>query len=329
MKAIPKLDRAAFFEGEPQLLAKDLAFVEGPVWVKSAAVGTGAGSAGFFAFCSLKNTTTDGPGTVYKIVDAGGATSDAKPEVWFAPSNGAIGLAVDHLGRIYAAEKDTRRITRRVPDGEGAAWRVTTLAEKFEDKRLNDTNDLVVTEQGVVYFTDPNFFTKKEDLQLDVRAVYRVDGPGMVSRVATFKQPNGLALSPDGQTLYVNEFSEQRVMSVAIGGAAAGSQPVEVANLRRLAELTGIPTRGGADGLRVDSQGNIYTTGPGGIWVLSSTGEAKAHLPVPSTNLAFGGPDGKTLLITASGGQIMRIRTKIPGWVDKPKDDKTTAPMRR
>lgn len=316
---VPKLDATQFFEGEAQLVAGDLAFVEGPVWCKPVF----KGDKGFFAFCSLKDTTTDGPGTIYRLRDEGGATSDAKPSVWIAPSGGAIGLAVDSRGRIYAAEKDTRAITRRVPDGEGSAWKKTMVAEKFQDKRLNDTNDLIMTDDGSIYFTDPTFFTKKDALELEHKGVYRVSPEGTISLVAKMKLPNGLALSNDGKTLYVAEFGEQRIMAIELkDGATTGTygEPIELINLKTTAAICGIPTRGGCDGLRVDSQGNIYATGPGGIWVVSADGRPLAHLATPATNLAFGGPDGKTMLITAAGGKVMRVRTKIPGWIEAKKE---------
>ncbi|MFN7558556.1 MAG: SMP-30/gluconolactonase/LRE family protein, partial [bacterium] len=128
------------------------------------------------------------------------------------------------------------------------------------------------------------------------------------------KVPTGLAVSPEGRTLYDNEFGEGAVMRLAVGQDGSLGEPVQLADLKYLAALYQRPVKGGADGLRVDKDGNIYTTGPGGIWVLSGEGKPLARLDVGATNLAFGGVDGKTLLITASGGKVMKVRTKIAGW---------------
>ncbi|MFN7395348.1 MAG: SMP-30/gluconolactonase/LRE family protein, partial [bacterium] len=295
---------SAYFEGEPALVAEGLGFVEGPCWIKG-----GGGGGGHFAFCVLKSEG----GAVYKLTDQGGA----QPEVWFEPSGKAIGLARDPLGRLVLSEVQGRCVTRRTADGEGQAWSRRVLAEKFDGKRLNGPNDVVIAADGSIYFTDPALITKEAELELDFGAVWRITPDGQLVLGAKMKLPNGLALSPDGRTLYVNEFGEGAVMRLAVGQDGSLGEPVQLADLKYLAALYQRPVKGGADGLRVDKDGNIYTTGPGGIWVLSGEGKPLARLDVGATNLAFGGVDGKTLLITASGGKVMKVRTKIAGWGEK------------
>ncbi len=299
---IPALDNSAYFEGEPALVAEGLGFVEGPCWIKG-------GGGGHFAFCVLKSEG----GAVYKLMDQGGA----KPEVWFEPSGKAIGLARDPLGRLVLAEVQGRCVTRRTADGEGQAWSRRVLAEKFDGKRLNGPNDVVIAPDGSIYFTDPALITKEAELELDFAAVWRITPEGQLILGAKMKLPNGLALSPDGRTLYVSEFGEGAVMRLAVAQDGSLGDPVQLADLKYLAALYQRPAKGGADGLRVDKDGNIYTTGPGGIWVLSAEGKPLARLDTSATNLAFGGADGKTLLITASGGKVMKVRTKIAGWGEK------------
>ncbi|MFN7375227.1 MAG: SMP-30/gluconolactonase/LRE family protein [bacterium] len=301
---IPALNNSAYFEGEPGLVAEGLGFVEGPCWIKG-----GGGGGGHFAFCVLKSEG----GAVYKLTDQGGA----QPEVWFEPSGKAIGLARDPLGRLVLSEVQGRCVTRRTADGEGQAWSRRVLAEKFDGKRLNGPNDVVIAADGSIYFTDPALITKEAELELDFGAVWRITPDGQLVLGAKMKLPNGLALSPDGRTLYVNEFGEGAVMRLAVGQDGSLGEPVQLADLKYLAALYQRPVKGGADGLRVDKDGNIYTTGPGGIWVLSGEGKPLARLDVGATNLAFGGVDGKTLLITASGGKVMKVRTKIAGWGEK------------
>lgn len=308
---IPALNNSAYFEGEPGLVAEGLGFVEGPCWIKG-----GGGGGGHFAFCVLKSEG----GAVYKLMDQGGA----QPEVWFEPSGKAIGLARDPLGRLVLSEVQGRCVTRRTADGEGQAWSRRVLAEKFDGKRLNGPNDVVIAADGSIYFTDPALITKEADLELDFGAVWRITPDGQLVLGAKMKLPNGLALSPDGRTLYVNEFGEGAVMRLAVGQDGSLGEPVQLADLKYLAALYQRPVKGGADGLRVDKDGNIYTTGPGGIWVLSGEGKPLARLDVGATNLAFGGVDGKTLLITASGGKVMKVRTKIAGWGEKGPGGKET-----
>lgn len=288
---------AAFVEAEAKVLAEGYSFVEGPCWVPVA----GDPRGGFFVFCDM------GGDAVYKW------DGEGKPEVFRKPAGKPLGAAVDHRGRLYFAESQGRRITR-VTLTDGKPGEPETLADKFEGKRLNDTNDLCAGPDGAVYFTDPNYFTPKDALELDFKGVFRVTSNGHVTLITkAIRQPNGIALSLDTKALFVNQFSDAKIMKIDLKPDGGFGEPAVFADLASLAKDAGIPGRGAADGLRLDAKGNLYSTGPGGLLVVSPEGQLVANLAVPRvSNLAFGGKDGTTVLIT-SGTSVRTIHAKTPG----------------
>ncbi|MDX2131174.1 MAG: SMP-30/gluconolactonase/LRE family protein [Planctomycetota bacterium] len=308
---------ATIFHGEVTLVGDGYTFTEGPCWIPGTPAAAApdekpnaqpdaksapapAGTPGYFIFCD--RSPADG-GVVYRW------TGEGKPTPWRTPAGLAIGAAVGDGTSVVFAETQDRRITR-VPIVDGTPGQPTVLAASFEGKRLNATNDLVVKRDGSVYFTDPTFFTPKPALELDFNGVYRVTPDGTLTLLDRFGAlPNGLCFSPDESRLYVNDFGNNKVMVYDV--APDGT----LGNKRLFADLTtlGIESRGRADGLRCDVNGNVYTTGPLGIIVLSPDGAKITSLTVPNaSNLAFGGSDGRTLLITA-GRSVYRVNTAHAG----------------
>ncbi|GJQ28691.1 MAG: gluconolactonase [Phycisphaerae bacterium] len=275
------------------LVSEGHQFVEGPCWVPTA-------EGGYFLFCERDQKG----GTVWKW------TGEGKPEVWRRPSGQAIGTAVDAKRAIYQAESDARRITRVPVNADGTPGEAVVVADTFEGKRLNATNDLVVKSDGSVYFTDPTFFTDAKALELGFLAVFRVSPEGVVTPLdKSLQAPNGLAFSPDEKRLYVNDFRANtvHVFDVRTDGT--------LENGRVFATLTSDNprARGRADGLRCDTVGNVYTTGLMGITVFSPAGEKVGELTVPgASNLAFGGKDGRQVLITA-GRSVWTIKAVNKG----------------
>lgn len=222
--------------------------------------------------------------------------------------NGIVpnGNTFDAEGRLLGCEHNTRRIARTDADG-----RVVTLAYLYDFKRLNSPNDLVVKSDGTIYFTDPPYGLPRmsEGKEQPVNGVYRLARTGEVTLLTTdFTMPNGLAFSPDEKTLYVDD-TERGVIR------AYDVQPDgTLARGRELAKLRAEGKRGAPDGMKVDANGNIFCTGPGGIWVLAPTGTVLGVIETPETaaNCAFGDKDGKTLYITANSG-FYRIRLASPG----------------
>jgi gluconolactonase len=183
------------------------------------------------------------------------------------------------------------------------------LADRYEGKRLNSPNDLVVKSDGSIYFTDPSYGVSKDREELGFYGVYRLAPDGKLTLlVKDLVLPNGLAFSPDEQKLYVNN-SEARYIAV-YDVKPDGT----VTNERLFADLKDASQGGVPDGLKVDLEGNVYSTGPGGVWILSPEGKLLGKISVPetATNVAWGESDRKTLYITAYTS-LYRIRLKIAG----------------
>jgi sugar lactone lactonase YvrE len=293
-----ELDTPGLFAGVPVMIDVGYRFTEGPVWVPAR-----DGQPGFFLFCSFKG---DG-GTVYRWdglpKDAPEAAKGPKPTEFIRPSGRALGLALDDKGQLLAATVEGRSIVRFAwPKPGSTDGQPVTIADKFEGKRLNDTNDLVVDKDGSVYFTDPRFFTKPQDVEQPKNAVYRLAPDGAVTKVADVDLPNGIALASDGRTLYVNNFSKGQVLAMTLDDKGAAGPATVLADLAKEAKDRAITSGGGADGLRVDAQGRLWTTGRGCVWVLSPGGEVLALISnLPASNLALGGEDGKTVFFTQAG----------------------------
>ena len=263
-------------------LASGFQFTEGPLWHPE----------GFLLFSDIPANT------IYQW------TPNEKPAVFRRPSGNANGNTLDREGRLITAEHSNRRVSRTEKDGT-----LVTLASQYEGKRLNSPNDLVVKSDGSVYFTDPPYGIKSEQEELGFYGVYRLAPDGTLTLlVKDFVRPNGIAFSPDEKKLYVNDSEKGhiRVFEVKLDGT--------LENGRIFAQLKDPSKSGVPDGMKVDQQGNVYSTGAGGVWVFSPSGNVLGKIEVPevSTNLAWGDSDYKTLYITA-GNSVYRIRLKIPG----------------
>jgi gluconolactonase len=221
------------------------------------------------------------------------------PEVYREDSHGANGNTMDRQGRLYSCEYKARRVTRT--DRKG---RIEVLAERFEGKRFNAPNDIVVRRDGHVYFTDP-LFTQLEQRELDFYGVYHVTPKGKIEAIARMKtRPNGVTLSPDGKILYVANTDERNIRAYDLDGRGqASNERIAIANLA-----------GGPDGIRTDVKGNLYVAARG-VAVYSPGGELLGRIaaPVNPRNLAFGDSDLKTLYLV--GNSIYRVRLDVAGSV--------------
>ncbi len=223
------------------------------------------------------------------------------------PSGKSNGLTYDKQGRVIACEHANRRVSRTEADGT-----VVTIASHYNGKRLNSPNDVVVKLDGSIYFTDPPYgltaaYGVEGKQELDFQGVYRLSSDGTLTLlVADFDRPNGLCFSPDESILYINDTARMHIRAFDF------RRDGTLANGRVFAEEQG--TNGAPDGMKVDERGNVYVTGPGGIWVFNPSG---AHLgviqtPEKAANLAWGGDDWGTLFITASTS-IYRVQLKVSG----------------
>ena len=233
-----------------------------------------------------------------------------RPEILRRPSRMANGNTWDREGRLLSCEHATSRVSRSNPDGS-----YEVLASHFEGRELNSPNDIVVKRDGAIYFTDPNSGRSEKygvarPQELGFQGVYRLDtDTGALALLANdFSKPNGLCFSRDESLMYVNDTDRQhiRVFEVLADGSLANSY---------VWAETGGTEPGVADGMKVDSDGNLYCCGSGGIHVFDSDGKLLGVIATPevAANFTWGGDSLTDLYITATHS-VYRLRTKIPGY---------------
>ncbi len=263
-------------------------------------------------------------GRIYRMAPGG------PPTVFRADSGRTNGNTFDARGRLVSCEGAEQGPggRRRVVRTDLVTGEVEVLTDRFQGKRYNSPNDVIVDPRGRIWFTDPFYGDDRSTLEMDAEAVYRIDTDGTVHRVLSQPQverPNGLALTPDGRTLYVVD-SHARPGGNRKVWAFDVSEDDAIAHRRQVFDFG---TGRGGDGLRLDEPGNLWVAAgikfprhsgesaevPPGIYVISPRGELLGRIPIPEdlcTNLAFGGPDRKTLHVTA-GKSIYKIPLTIAG----------------
>ncbi len=296
----PALDAIVPRNPKFERVAEGFLFTEGPVWVPEG---------GYLLFSDPNANTIyrwspDGQVSVFR--SKSGYTGVDVGEYGQPGSNG---LTLDADGRLTINEHGNRRVVRIERPGN-----LTVLADRYEGKRLNSPNDLVYRSDGALFFTDPPFGLPRafDDArkELPFSGVYCVNG-GETRLVSTdLDGPNGLALSPDEKYLYVDNWNLKRkvVMRYEV------NPDCTLQNGRLFADLTKEGGEDALDGLKVDQSGNVYLSGPRGVWVLSPEGKHLGTLVLPDHphNFAWGDEDGRTLYLTARSS-IYRVRLNIPG----------------
>lgn len=256
-------------------------FTEGPVWHP----------AGFLLFSDIPAAI------IYRFVPG------QRPQPWRHASGHSNGLTYDRQGRLLACEHGNRRVSRTEPDGA-----IVTVADRYDGRRLNSPNDIVVRSDGAIYFTDPPYGIQPEQQEQPCNGLYALTPTGELRLlVSDFGRPNGLAFSPDERILYVDDSPRRLIRAFDV-------QPDgSLSNDRLFADLSS-PDQGSPDGMKLDAAGRIYCTGPGGIWVYAPDGAlfGIVRLPQQPANLAFGGPDLRTLYITARTS-LYSLQTRTPG----------------
>lgn len=222
---------------------------------------------------------------------------------------GSNGLTLDQNGLLTINEHGNRRVTRLERTGK-----ITVLADRYDGKRLNSPNDLVYRSDGTLYFTDPPFGLPAafDDpaKELPFSGVYLVKDGRVTLLTKELSGPNGIAFSPDEKYLYVDNWDLKRKVLMRYEVNADGT----IANGRVFYDFTKWTEPVALDGIKVDVEGNVYVSAPGGVWILSPEGKALGRIVPPEhdANFAFGDSDGKSLYLTASTG-LYRIRVNIPG----------------
>ena len=268
--------------GEAERQATGFEFTEGPLWHPD----------GFYYFVDIRRSE------LYRLTPGG------MPEVVRANTGRGNGTTFDLQGRLVLCEGGNHRITRMGSDGH-----IEVLMDRFEGKRLNSPNDVVCKSDGSLYFTDPPWAVPVEERELPNAGVYRIAQDGAIALVANFEWPNGLAFSPDERRLYVANTRWAQyihVLELDAGGT--------MVRRRIFADMSSDETDGVPDGMKVDVEGRVYCTGPGGTWVFAPDGTRLGIIRTPEVpaNLAFGGPDLRTLFFTARTSVYAR-RVKVPG----------------
>ena len=289
-------------------------WTEGPVWIP----------AGYLLFAEIPGNS------ILKWTPGGGASVFLHPsgylgtDPYAGPEPGSNGMTLDARGRLTVAGHARRNVWRL--EAMDPRARITVLADTYGGKRLSSPNDLVYKSDGSLYFTDPPYGlpTQSDDdpaKELHINGVYRV--PGALSQkpgappareklqllVKDLPRPNGIAFSPDEKWLYVNNTAPKKLWMryrvKADGSLADGTV---------FYDATSDNSPGAPDGMKVDKSGNVYSAGPGGVWIFSPEGKHLGTIRVPEVvgNLAWGDADGKSLYITASTS-VYRIRLKIAG----------------
>ncbi len=293
----PAFDALVSKDAKIEKVATGFTFTEGPLWRPE----------GVLWFSDVPGNVVRSvtpSGQVKVIIEKAGGTVVAPPGAFIGPN----AMIADKDGAVLLCQHGNRRIVRVAKD-----MTITPYIDKYEGHRLNSPNDLIYRSDGALYFTDPPYGLIRQDddpaKELKFNAVFLYAKGKLKPAITDLNRPNGIALSPDEKTLYVSNSDERKRFWMKYDVAADGT----VSNGRMFYDLAGAKEQGIPDGMKVDSKGNVYASGPEGIWVFSPSGKHLGTIQPGETaaNCAWG-DDGKTLYITASTS-VYRIRVNIPG----------------
>ncbi|HEU5305290.1 MAG TPA: SMP-30/gluconolactonase/LRE family protein, partial [Gemmatimonadales bacterium] len=295
----PAFDRIVSPGARLEKLAGGFQFTEGPVWHPDAYL--------LFSDPNANTIYRWAPGGSVSVFRSKSGYSGFDIGDYHQP--GSNGLTLDGNGLLTINEHGNRRVTRLERTGK-----ITTLADRYDGKRLNSPNDLAYRSDGTLYFTDPPFGLPKTfddpKKELPFSGVYMVKDGQVTLLTKELSGPNGIAFSPDEKHLYVDNWDLTRKVLMRYDVGPDGT----IANGRVFHDFTKESEPVALDGIKVDQEGNVYVSAPGGVWVLTPEGKALGRIVPPEhdANFTFGDSDGKTLYLTASTG-LYRIRVNIPG----------------
>ena len=310
----PAVDQLVPANAKITRVATGFNWTEGPVWIR----------AGYLLFADIRNDRimkwTPGVGATVFMHPSGYLGSKPYP----GPESGSNGMTLDQRGRLTVAghaQRDVWRLESLSPNATR-----TMLAEKYQGKQLNSPNDVVYGPHGALYFTDPPYGLPTQGdhdplKQLRVNGVYRIldavsqppgapaDESKLQLLISNLPRPNGIAFSPNMKYLYVNNSEPQKIWmrySVNPGGTLSGA--------KLFYDATSDKAPGAPDGMKIDLKGNIYSAGPGGVWIFSPAGKHLGTIRLPERvgNLAWGGPGYRVLYITADTS-VYRVRMSVAG----------------
>ncbi|MFO7798421.1 SMP-30/gluconolactonase/LRE family protein [Rhodohalobacter sp.] len=268
--------------GEPEAITEGFQFTEGPFWHPD----------GFLLFSDIPANT------IFKW-----EPGNSESEVYIEPSGNSNGITSSPDGTVLLAQHSGK--VSQVNDD----LTLTVLAEEFNGNRLNSPNDLVARSDGKIFFTDPPFGVSDEDRELDFSGVFRLDQDGTLTLLYDgFEYPNGIALSPDESKLYVNDSATGQILRFDL------LEDGSVANETLFASVGERDDTGAADGIKTDSEGRLYSTGPGGLSIFDTEGNRIQIIEFDEriTNLAWGDSDYSRIYVTAPNS-VYRVQTNVKG----------------
>ncbi len=300
----PSLQAILPKDSKIEVLASGFQWSEGPVWIKKE---------GYLLFSDVPANT------IFQWKESTGLSTFLKPSGYtgigmYSDEPGSNGLIINQKGELVSCEHGDRRVSSMSLIKGGKR----TLADNFEGKRFNSPNDVVQHANGSYYFTDPPYgLEKKQDdpsREIKEFGVYKITPNGKVTmQINNLSRPNGLAFSPDGKTLYVAQSDPERAIWMKYpvdsqGNIGTGTLLLDVTSSLKIDQLKGLP-----DGLKIDKDGNLWASGPGGIWIISPAGKVLGRLNIGelTSNCAWG-DDGSTLYLTVNG-YLCRIKTNTKG----------------
>ncbi len=288
VKLDPKFDSLVAPDAAIEIIADGFKFSEGPVWNKNG---------GFLLFSDIPASR------IYKW------SAKNKLEVYREISQFANGLTYDPSGRLIACEHQSRSVTREAVAGE-----FVTLVSYYQGKKLNSPNDVIAADDGSILFTDPIYGLQAgnggpADQELSFQGVFRIkpESNKLILITDSFERPNGLAFSPDKKTLYIADTVRQHIRAFKV------DEDWRFTGGQVWAELWDDDTIGRPDGMKVDLEGNLFSAGPGGIWIFNANADllGRIYLDGKTSNLAWG-EDGRSLFITC-GSTVYRIKCRTSG----------------
>jgi gluconolactonase len=303
----PALDKLIPADSKMEVIGSGYAWCESPVWVPSGQ---------FLLFSDIPHNAImrwdAKSGSKLYLKPSGYTANDAR-----GGESGSNGLVLDRNGRLVLCQHGDRRVARLDTSLDDPQPKFTTLAARYQDKKLNSPNDAVVDSHNAIYFTDPPYGLEKgmddPKKELPFQGVFRIGPSGKLSLLTKeLERPNGIALSPDEKTLYVANSYEQRpvIMAYELHHSGAALGPGRVFFDAR--SLAGKP--GACDGMTVDAKGNLFATIPGGVGIFGPDGKQLGLLDTGdrTANCDFGGSDASTLFIAANN-RVLRIKTSTKG----------------
>jgi gluconolactonase len=305
IRADPAINAVVQLNAKIYKIAEGFQFTEGPVWVRDG---------GYLVFSDPNANTmykfTPGVGNAEGELSVFRHTSGySGADIAEYGQPGANGNTLDPQGRLTTNEHGNHRVTRTEKDGS-----ITVLADSYEGRRLNSPNDLVYRSDGALFFTDPPFglpkFFDDPRKELPFSGVFALVNGKLRVAATDLNGPNGIAFSPDERFLYVTNWDERRKVIMRYEVLANGV----LRNGSVFFDMTAAPGEDALDGMKVDTQGNLYISGPGGLWIISAEGKHLGTVIAPKHphNMAWGDDDGKTLYLCARSG-LYRMHLNIRG----------------